>query len=316
MKWHPVSGCLLFHCTSEITQIVYDKTNIYRVGSVFKTNAKCYTTYQLNWTDEPIEMLGVWLPCDGTEDVRNFDKILQKTQKTLKMWVNRTLTLIGKVIIINTLVSSLFVYQMSTMVNFSEPQLTLINRQIHSFLWNGKKHGRIQMSTMSLHKKQGGLKLVNLRAKQDSIKIQNIFRYSRLLMDTAYQTLSPNLKEKIWKCNMCKEDVLKIFEVETYWVQTLVAWSKINYREPENKQQVLDQIIWLNSNIKIQGKMLHWPNWIKKGIIYVRNIFNTDGSPINWRELCSVYGPVNWLDLKSLIYSILEAWRFMLEDTI
>ena len=48
-------------------QISYEKTSLYRVGSLFKTNAKLYTSQNLKWTDEDIYTLGVYIACDGSE---------------------------------------------------------------------------------------------------------------------------------------------------------------------------------------------------------------------------------------------------------
>ncbi|XP_078603144.1 uncharacterized protein LOC144877113 [Branchiostoma floridae x Branchiostoma japonicum] len=49
-----------------------------------------------------------------------------------------------------------------------------------------------------------------------------------------------------------------------------------------------DQIIWCNKNVRSQGKTLFFPQWIKEGIIYVKDLF-TDGflSTDNHPTLCN-----------------------------
>ena len=43
-------------------KISYDKTTIYRIGSIKESNARLYTTKELKWSDGPIETLGVKIP--------------------------------------------------------------------------------------------------------------------------------------------------------------------------------------------------------------------------------------------------------------
>lgn len=47
----------------------YDKTNVYRVGSLADTDAKIYTTKEFNWTNEPISLLGVLIPTTPNVDL-------------------------------------------------------------------------------------------------------------------------------------------------------------------------------------------------------------------------------------------------------
>ena len=47
-------------------KISYDKTTIYHVGSLFNTNAQLYMQHNYQWSNDPIELLGTYIPCDGT----------------------------------------------------------------------------------------------------------------------------------------------------------------------------------------------------------------------------------------------------------
>lgn len=42
----------------------YNKTNIYRVGSLRDSQAQLYTTCVFNWTNQPIQTLGITIPLD------------------------------------------------------------------------------------------------------------------------------------------------------------------------------------------------------------------------------------------------------------
>ena len=44
--------------------INYDKTTVYRIGSLRKTDAMIYTERKVQWTNKPINVLGVWVASD------------------------------------------------------------------------------------------------------------------------------------------------------------------------------------------------------------------------------------------------------------
>ena len=92
----------------------YDKTTVYRIGSIKNTQAMFYTQPQLAWTNDPINILGVQVCCNELTMTRiNYQGIFNKVQETLSSWTNRTLSLYGTVV--NSLVGSLFVYKMAVL---------------------------------------------------------------------------------------------------------------------------------------------------------------------------------------------------------
>ena len=94
----------------------YDKTTVYRIGSLKNSDAKIYTQPMLRWSNDPIEILGVKVSTNTNELLHlNYDSIIQKVIGTFTNWRKRNLSLYGKVLITNTLVASLFVYKMYTL---------------------------------------------------------------------------------------------------------------------------------------------------------------------------------------------------------
>ena len=90
-------------------KVSYDKTTIYRIGSLRHSDAQLYNLDQLHWSNRDINVLGVTI---AHEEVvaKNYSGIIDKVKKTLSNWKNRDLSLLGKVQVVNTLVVSLFVY--------------------------------------------------------------------------------------------------------------------------------------------------------------------------------------------------------------
>ena len=121
-------------------KVNYDKTLIYRIGSLKNSDTRLYTVKEFKWTSDDIDVLGTTLTHDVNQQLQcNFEKIMSKAKLTLDSWGNRTLSLMGKKVIVNTLVGSLFPYNMSVLRNFTKEMYKEFEKLIREFIWNGKR---------------------------------------------------------------------------------------------------------------------------------------------------------------------------------
>ena len=67
-------------------KISYEKTTIYRVGSLHNTNAQFYTQRNFKWSNEDIKLLGMSIPCDGSYSNKNWSDVIDKIRKTCQSW--------------------------------------------------------------------------------------------------------------------------------------------------------------------------------------------------------------------------------------
>ena len=148
--------------------VSYDKTTLYRIGSLRHSNAAMYGIDQYKWSNEDINVLGVTISHDDIIE-KNYRSLIVKTSQTLNAWYNRGLSLLGKVQVVNTLVASLFVYKMMVLPAIPRVIEKTIENKIREFLWNGKK-AKIAYSILQNPKSQGGLNLVNLSKKDIALK--------------------------------------------------------------------------------------------------------------------------------------------------
>ena len=105
--------------------ISYDKTNILRMGSIHHTNARLYTQQNIVWTTE-IKVLGIIVNYDSDNAEQNYGPLVPKIKKTLHSWSTRGLSLLGKVLVINSLIASLFVYKCMVLPSIPQAILTQI----------------------------------------------------------------------------------------------------------------------------------------------------------------------------------------------
>ena len=73
-------------------KVSYEKTTIYRIGSLQNSAAEIYTQKNFVWSSGPIETLGVMLNMDGSACTQNFEEIKTKMLKVCNCWANRQLT--------------------------------------------------------------------------------------------------------------------------------------------------------------------------------------------------------------------------------
>ena len=295
-------------------KVSYEKTLLYRVGSLAGTNARIYTTTAFSWSNSPIETLGVFIGCKGEKIQKNDEIVLDKIRKVCSDWKNRTLNVYSKVTVVNSLISSLLVYKMSMLADMSPQEIGEAEKLIYDFMWNGKR-ARISMETLCKKKQQGGLKLVNLKKKQVALRISWIFKLENdpLLAKCAYTLLSPVLDVTIWKCNLKHSDVPKLFQ-KCFWREVLSDWCQYNFVEPCNNSDILNQIIWANSCIKINNTPVIWEKWIRKNILFVSDILDENGDIRSGDEEVGTWAANNgeWLNLRSLLDAIPSCWKIQL----
>ena len=69
----------------------------------------------------------------------NFDKIIIKLRTIIESRKYRSLTLMGKVLVVNMLLSSLFIYKLTVLPAILDDILEKYNQAVTDFLWNGKR---------------------------------------------------------------------------------------------------------------------------------------------------------------------------------
>ena len=251
--------------------VSYEKTTLYRIGSLRHSNATMYNMDQYKWSNKDITVLGVTI---SHEDIvrKNYSGLVDKAKSTLNSWYNRGLSLIGKVQVVNTLVASLFVYKMMVLERIPQVVIKKVDNLIRDFLWNGKK-AKIAYKILQNPKNQGGLNLCNLEKKDIALKatwptiLASEKDYSGLVYTNMRMRI---LQEDIWRCSLLPEHVEKMRAMCPFWRDVLYCWSTYNFL---HGRRVENQLIWYNSNILIGDKPFFWADIYRRGLKYVYQLF-------------------------------------------
>ena len=124
---------------------------------------------------------------------------------------------------------------------------------------------------------------------------------------------SPIKNEIIWKCNITSNDVKKLRTDNRYnmfW-EILEAWARFNFAIPTEVEDMLNQILWFNSNIKRAGKPMVDKKFIQSDIICVYQLFHeTEQRMLLSQEIKDRYGTwLTVLELNSLKSTIPVSWK-------
>ena len=301
-------------------RISYEKTTIYRIGSLKNSEAKFTSKRKVQWVNTPLNILGVYVTHDMEENFKlNYEPLIQKAKNLLAIWRLRDLTLLGKIQVLNSLVGSLFVYRMSVLPLMPKRYLDTLKKMFREFLWDGKK-AKIKFEHICNTKENGGLGLVNLENRDKALKAQWLFK---LLQDEntlkRFQSFH-NYKVEITyllSSSIASKDVDVLSpNLPWFWRDVMLSWSEVSYDCPLDKNETLDQNLWLNSNIRIGGK----PIWNKKayeaGMCTVRDIFDPQiHQLLTYDKVISKYGNcINFITYRGLTEALPQMWKINVKN--
>ena len=286
-SWQAVMNTLTSFEQISGMKVNYDKTTVYRLGSIRNTDAKFYSEKKVKWTNEPVNILGCWVTHDKEENMRlNLDPIFQKAENILNLWYHRNLSLFGKILVINSLVTSLFTYRLVVVEEIPERYQKQYRKLVTKFLWTGGTP-KIEWRILVGQRSEGGAGLICLKRKEKALKMSFIMKANKnpelqVLADNALDSIIGN---SIWKCHITRKDIISKFPIDNYWRQVLIMWSQTFYREPHTLTDVSKQVIWYNSSIKIRDEVVAFTNFIQSGIIYLQDLLDERGEFLSNTEI-------------------------------
>ena len=170
----------------------------------------------------------------------------------MSAWTNRSLTMLGKIQVVNTLVAPLTVLKFTVLPNPEDCFFTKANEHITRFLWNNKRP-KIAHKMLIQSIPNGGLKLCDLKIKCNALKVSWVKKctYKRpYLWKMIANDVLPIRIPSIFECNIAPKDVKHLNIEIRIWRDILSAWAYVNYNKVENcSMYIRNQILWLNSDM-------------------------------------------------------------------
>ena len=247
--------------------------------------------YKLDWSQTEFTILGIKFSCnlDLIIDINFREKIAQIEQE-IKQWSKRILTPLGRITILKTLLVAKLNHIFIALPNPSDEMIKKLNTLFYNFIWQSKPD-KIKRDILNQDYLKGGLKMIHLTNYIYSLKLSWIRRLVindsnyKLLFENAYTSVKSlvtrgvNYIEHIK--NMCQNK---------FWTDVLQIWSiYILKLFPETYSDLMDINIWDNKKIKIADNQVYYKKWYGKGIYFIQDLLNQDGSLMTFEELVEKY---------------------------
>ena len=146
------------------------KTEALWIGAYTGRKESLCPEKNLKWVKKnKVKALGVYISTDPTTSMNeNYNEKLEKVRTQLSCWDHRRLTLLGKMVVLKSLIASQLDY-----ILFSLPTnrcaIDEINTMFYNFLWNGKDH-KIKLDVIISDYENEGLKMIDLKSLNKAIK--------------------------------------------------------------------------------------------------------------------------------------------------
>ena len=199
---------------------------------------------KVKWSNEYINTLGIDIGNSDEVLKQNFTKVIAKLRTVSKMWYYRQMSLIGKILIVNTMMASLFVYKMQVLPLLREVNIKLVDDIITDLIWNGK-HVKIPLKTLKISKDNGGYGLVDIKAKHQALLFTWISDCRNpQILNLAQAFLGKSVQEGVvWNFNLNKKDSKTVFGCKSFWHQLANQWHEYSHYDPQSGDKVRNQYV-------------------------------------------------------------------------
>ena len=129
----------------------------------------------INFSDKPIKALGLYFGNNRKEcDKLNWETKFEKAKNLLKSWEKRNLSLLGKILIVKTLIIPQFTYIASSTV-LNKQYVDQLEKEIYNYIWDGKKD-KVKRNSLIADYEKGGLKMIDVKSYFNTLKVKWVLR--------------------------------------------------------------------------------------------------------------------------------------------
>lgn len=226
---------------------------------------------------EHLRILGVNIGVEERE-ARDFTwtGVINKMKSTLNYWKQRKLKFRGKVVVVNALLMSKWVYTLGVL-DMPVWALKEINNVVSGFLWGGKGV-KIAHDVMIADYDRGGLRLVDLEVKLKAIRVKRVKRFLYGEEGQGWKEFFRHWLHRSGGCGdygllMCLKPSMYA-EVPAFYQEVFRAWAEflpqVSY-ECDSIGVILNLPVFMNPLLKSEGKILESKVLMRAGMIRVRD---------------------------------------------
>lgn len=244
------------------------------------------TLYNIPVKNE-VKYLGIWLSkrMDNLEHL-NFDKTLDNCKLIMNTWLQRDITIFGRILLTKVENLSRFIYPCFSL-SVSAKRIKAVNKLNFDFIWKMKSH-YIRKSDMIKDYEEGGLKTIDFDIMNGVIKLRwlQAFINDKSSFWFEIPTIVFNKCGGISFLLQCDFELSKLpVKLSAFHQQVLLYWKLIfkhNF-SPHNMS------IWNNRCITVNRKSLFIDEWWQKGIWSLTHLVDNVGNILSHVAFCGKY---------------------------
>ena len=224
----------------------------------------------------PDKILGIYI---GNDDctTKNIEHKIHKISNTIAAWKHRDLSLKGRALIINGLLTSTLWYH-TTNISLPVWAINDIKTQIYNFLWNNKRP-LLTRDLLSLPLSEGGLNIPRIATKIQALRINTV----RRLLDAEQAHWKYFTSHFLHLSNMdtgkhtlCLSYTIQQIDrtIPTFHKELRTSWLRhsdyhIRTYPPVTLPDILQEPIFHNPLLHNPGFQFQWTDWVRAGIVRV-----------------------------------------------
>lgn len=272
--------------------------------------------------EQQVKILGMFYKPQMTEDEHyslNFAPRILGIQSICNTWLNRKLSLKGKITLINTLMISILHYPCAC--SYTPARVLFETKKvITQFLWDAKRP-KVAYNLMIQPIDKGGLRLADLESRIFTSHL-SLIRYfwhsdrSPASSVLAHALNSDDLRQTIL-CKVRLASLLPIPEHFKLFRQVLLTWARFHLYSPTSEMEMQQEPLWNNEQILISKKPALWQQWKNAGILQIKDLIHTTESRfLSHQELGQEYDlDPSFLQVLQIRSAIPSAWKRLLRST-
>ena len=98
-----------------------------------------------------------------------------------------------------------------------------------------------------------------------------------------------------------------------FWKQVMEEWYEISFDNPLDKDQVKEQIIWYNTNIRINKKPIYRKEFSEAGLWRIKDILNKNNEIITFSQAQEKFKIKDFVYFNGIVAPIPQQWKQILQ---
>lgn len=259
-----------------------------------------------------VKYLGIHICKDHKERQQlNFSSKLKKSKTILNLWLQRDISILGRILLTKVEGISRFVYP-ALSLNVHDSICKDINTIFTNFVWKNRHH-HLKKAVLSGSKDEGGFELLDFGDLNYTFKVKWLKECLRA-PESLWYFIPNNIFNSVGGLKFllkCNYNITRLpLKLSQFYQQALLAWKLCHSHNFSPHKS----IIWNNECITKGNKSLYLQKWIDRDIIFLKDLFDGNNQlfkyesflrekafPITFKEYNSVF--------KSIPNGILELMK-------